>query len=112
VPLPNSFSRTVIENIVFKNSASNPTSTPYNGAQKGIALICPGPSPDNPSIIRNCEFINLWRNGATGIGIEFIDKAPRPNNWRVEGCKFDGAKTGIFVNANSQITIIDNTSTR
>lgn len=110
--LPNSFAPTVIENIVFKNTASNPTSSPYKGAQKGIGLIWPGPSPDNPSIIMNCEFIDMWRNGATGIGIEFVNKAPRPSNWRVEGCKFDGCKSGVYINANSQITIKDNTFTR
>lgn len=104
---------TVIEGITFRNSNPTPFSSPYSGAEKGIGVIMAGPSAANPSIIRNCEFINLWKNGPTGMGVEFVDASgARPNNWRVENCRFDGSKSGVYVNGNSNIAIVNNVFTR
>lgn len=115
-PPPAGTQPTIIEGITFKNSYTStprPFSSPYNGAEKGIGVLMSGPSADNPSIIRNCEFINLWKNGPTGIGVELVDASgTRPNNWRIEGCRFDGSKTGVYVNGNSNIAIVNSTFTK
>jgi hypothetical protein len=83
------------------------------------AVLCaviqrsPGPSPRNPSIIRNCQFLNFWRHtGGTGIGIEMGTLTPLSNNWLVQGNTFDSTRQGVFVNANSNIRILDNSFTR
>jgi len=105
---------TIIEGITFRNSAPSPFNPPYQGAEKGIGVWLSGPSAANPSIIRNCEFINLWKNGPTGIGIEFVD-VPSPGRshfWRVENNKFDGTKSGVYVNGNNDITITRNVFTQ
>jgi hypothetical protein len=73
----------------------------------------PGPSASNPSIIRNCEFLNLWRlTGPTGVGIEIANSNPANSNWLIQENTFNSTRQGVFVNQNSRITITQNSFTR
>lgn len=108
----------VIENIIFKsswtgNSPSLP-SGPYNGTNKGIFITASGPSAANPSIIRNCQFLNIWpaASGVGGIGIEFSTATKADKFWLIDSNIFDNTRQGVFLNANSYITIKQNTLTR
>lgn len=108
----------VIENIIFKSSwtGNNPSipSGPYNGTIKGIHIQSPGPSTANPSIIRNCQFLNIWpaASGQGGIGIEFGTRIQGNKFWSIDSNIFDNTRQGVFLNANSYITINGNTMTR
>jgi hypothetical protein len=82
----------------------------------GIARS-PGPCPSNPSIVRNCQFLNIWKtsNRNSGIAIEFSTLAVGgvgSNNWRIERDTFDTSYQGVFINANDDITITGNSFTR
>lgn len=45
-------------------------------------------------------------------GIEMATLTPLQNNWLIQGNTFDGTRQGVFINANDNIKILDNSFTR
>lgn len=75
-----------------------------------------GPSIAFPSRIQNCEFINLYRGGVSGVGIEFTTVGTSAN-WLIQNNRFEGTKQGIYLNAgpsypNNGISVINNYFTK
>jgi hypothetical protein len=72
----------------------------------GCACDSAGPTPANPSNIKDCAFRGFWKVGPTGIGILFGNDI---NNWRIEGSRFINTKQPIYYNRVNGLTIVGNT---
>lgn len=104
----------VIENIIFKSSytdSSLPTA-PYGGAEKGIYIEANGPSAATPNTIKNCAFLNMWKSGNTGFGVEFSTKSKGDKLYLIKDNRFEGTRQCIFLNPNSYITVTGNAMTK
>jgi hypothetical protein len=96
---------TTIANITFKNTGviDGPRGT-NNSTYRGIHIRGVGGSNLDRGQIYNCEFLDF-----ADSGVILADVAIPPRYWDFHNNLFNGSRVGIYLNANGNCSVYDNT---